>query len=130
MPKVIFKKENQEIEVAEGTSIREAAKQLKINTNLGINGIGAGINKFVNCHGFGQCGTCRVFVTEGHIANTNGQTLWEKKCFQLPFPDPIPALAYLENPEQTRLACQCKITGDVTVETGPEINLFGDNFFS
>ena len=90
MPKVTFKNENQEIEVAEGTSIREAAKQLKINTNQGINGIGAGINKFVNCQGFGQCGTCRVFVTEGHIANTNGQTLWEKKCFQLPFPDPIP----------------------------------------
>ena len=30
MPKVTFKNENQEIEVAEGTSIREAAKQLKI----------------------------------------------------------------------------------------------------
>jgi len=130
MPKVTFKNENQEIEVTAGTSIREAAKQLKINTNQGINGIGAGINKFINCHGLGQCGTCRVIVTEGHIANTNGQTLWEKKCFKFPFPDPIPALAYLENPEQTRLACQCKVTGNVTVETGPEINLFGDNFFS
>ena len=38
--------------------------------------------------------------------------------------------AYLDNPEETRLACQCKVKGDVTVETGPEVNLFGENFFS
>ena len=103
---------------------------LNINTNQGVNGIGATLNKYVNCHGLGQCGTCRVYVTEGHIENTNSQTWSEKKCFNVPFPDPLPALAYLDNPEQTRLACQCKITGDITVETGPEVNLFGENFFS
>jgi ferredoxin len=119
MPKVKFSKENQEVSVPEGTTIRDAAKLLSINTNQGINGFGATLNKYVNCHGLGQCGTCRVFVTEGHGENTNKQTIWEKKCFNLPFPDPLPALA-----------CQCKITGDVTVETGPEVNLFGENFFS
>ncbi|MAT11625.1 MAG: (2Fe-2S)-binding protein [Pirellulales bacterium] len=130
MPKVKFSKENQEVSVPEGTTIRDAAKLLSINTNQGINGIGATLNKYINCHGLGQCGTCRVFVTEGHGENTNTQTIWEKKCFNLPFPDPLPALAYLDNPEETRLACQCKVTGDVTVETGPEVNLFGENFFS
>jgi hypothetical protein len=29
-----------------------------------------------------------------------------------------------------RLACKTRVMGDMEVETGPEINLFGDNFFS
>ena len=29
-----------------------------------------------------------------------------------------------------RLACCVKVLGDIEVETGPELNLFGDNFFS
>ena len=57
MPKVKFSKENQEVTVPEGTTIRQAAKLLNINTNQGVNGIGATLNKYVNCHGFGQCGT-------------------------------------------------------------------------
>ena len=79
MPKVKFTKENQEVTVPEGTTIRKAAKMLNINTNQGVNGIGATLNKYVNCHGLGQCGTCRVYVTEGHIENTNSQTWSEKK---------------------------------------------------
>ena len=78
MPKVKFSKENQEVNVPEGTTIREAAKLLSINTNQGVNGIGATLNKYINCHGLGQCGTCRVFVPDGHIENTNTQTIWER----------------------------------------------------
>ena len=40
------------------------------------------------------------------------------------------ALAYIGNEETMRLACQTSVNGDIEVETGPEINLFGDNFFS
>jgi len=29
-----------------------------------------------------------------------------------------------------RLACQTKVNGDITVETTPPLNLFGENFFS
>ena len=29
-----------------------------------------------------------------------------------------------------RLACQTKVHGDITVETKPPLNLFGENFFS
>ena len=29
-----------------------------------------------------------------------------------------------------RLACCTTVNGDIEVETGPEINLFGENFFS
>ena len=114
MPKVTFVNENVVADVEAGTSIRNAAKSVNINTNLGVNGMGAGINKF---------------VTEG-MENTNEPGLLEKKCFNLPFPDPLPALAYTEHPDTMRLACKCTINGDITVETGPEVNLFGDNFFS
>jgi hypothetical protein len=29
-----------------------------------------------------------------------------------------------------RLSCQVKVMGDMEVETGPKLNLFGENFFS
>jgi hypothetical protein len=29
-----------------------------------------------------------------------------------------------------RLACMTKVLGDIEVETGPELDLFGENFFS
>jgi hypothetical protein len=29
-----------------------------------------------------------------------------------------------------RLACQTLVKGDIEVETAPEMNLFGENFFS
>lgn len=29
-----------------------------------------------------------------------------------------------------RLACMTRIEGDVEIETGPRIDLFGENFFS
>lgn len=129
MPKVTFVNENVVADVEAGTSIRNAAKSVNINTNQGVNGMGAGINKFLNCKGMGMCGTCRVLVTEG-MENTTEQGMREKKCFNLPFPDPLPALAYTEYPDTMRLACMCKIEGDITVETGPEVNLFGENYFS
>ena len=60
MPVVKFVKENKQIEVAAGTTIRNAAKQAGINTNQGINGICESVNKYVNCKGFGMCGTNRA----------------------------------------------------------------------
>ena len=50
--------------------------------------------------------------------------------FKVPFPDPLVNMAYIGNEETMRLACQCQVMGDIEVETGPEFNLFGDNFFS
>ena len=29
-----------------------------------------------------------------------------------------------------RLACYTEVNGDIEVETGPEIDLYGENFFS
>jgi ferredoxin len=129
MPVIKFIKEKKEIEVPRGTNLRRAALQAGVNLYQGLNGIGANINKYVNCHGLGTCGTCRVRVLQG-MQNTNKMGLVEKAKFKFPFPDPLPALAYIGHEDTMRLACKTVVEGDLEVETGPEINLFGENFFS
>jgi ferredoxin len=133
MPLVKFTKEKKEIEVPVGANLRNEAIKAGINLNQGLNGIGAGINRFMNCKGMGMCGTCRVLITEG-IENTNKLTMAEwlkfKTVIPTPVPDPIPAMAYIGHEEEMRLACCTVVQGDITVESGPEVNLFGENFFS
>ncbi len=137
MPFVKFIKENKEIEVPHGANLRKEAIKAGVNVYSGFNGVGAGINKYLNCHGFGQCGMCRVRITKG-MENASAMGLMEKARFKCPVPtpvtplgiDPLPCMAYIGNEDTMRLACRTKVLGDMEVETGPEINLFGDNFFS
>jgi len=137
MPVVKFVKENKEIEVPSGANLRQEAVKAGVNLYQGLNGIGAGINKFLNCHGFGQCGMCRVKITKG-MDNVSPMGIVEKTRFRCPIPtpltplgfDPLPCLAYIGNEDTMRLACLTEVHGDIEVETGPELNLFGENFFS
>lgn len=133
MPLVKFTKEKKEIEVPVGANLRNEAIKAGINLNQGLNGIGASVNRIMNCKGMGMCGTCRVLITDG-IENTNKLTMAEwvkfKTVIPTPVPDPIPALAYIGHEEEMRLACCTVVQGDITVESGPEVNLFGENFFS
>ena len=111
--------------------MRAAALEAGIVTNYGVNGWGDSAVRIVNCMGFGMCGTCRVLIKKG-IENTNKLTFKEKLKFKVPVPlgDPIPFFAYIGNEDQMRLACQTKVLGDLEVETAPEVNLFGENYFS
>jgi len=134
MPLVKFIKENKEIEVPEGANLRAEAIKAGATPHKGfINGLGGTVNKVLNCHGFGQCGTCRVKIVKG-IENASPMGLVEKFRFYSPVtigpPDPTPCLAYIGNEDTMRLACQTKVLGDMEVETGPQLDLFGDNFFS
>jgi ferredoxin len=133
MPLVKFIKEKKEIEVPVGANLRNEAIKAGINLNQGLNGIGASVNRIINCKGMGMCGTCRVLIKEG-VENTNKVTLQEwikfKTPVPTPFPDPIPMLAYVGHEDEMRLACCTTVHGDITVESGPEVNLFGENFFS
>lgn len=130
MPIVKFVKEKKEIEVPDGANLRNEAIKAGINLNQGINGIGQTLNKYVNCFGMGMCGTCRVLVTKG-MDNTNKMTFSEKTKFKMVLtPDPVPALAFVGHEDTMRLACCTTVHGDIEVESGPELNLFGDNFFS
>ena len=137
MPIIRFVKEKKEIEVPEGANLRKEAAKAGVNIYQGLNGFGASINKFANCHGLGQCGTCRVAIVKG-MENTNEMGLMEKVRFKCPLPtpitpgglDPLPVLAYIGNEATMRLACKTTVHGDIEVETGPEVDLFGENFFS
>ena len=130
MPIVKFVKEKKEIEVPQGAWLRAEAVKAGINLNCGVNGFGVTANKYLNCFGFGMCGTCRVLITKG-MENTNPLTLREKVKFKLPFPDPVPCcLAYIGHEDTMRLACMTQINGDIEVDSAPEVNLFGENFFS
>ena len=136
MPTIKFIKEKKEIEVPEGANLRAEAVKAGINLNQGLNGTGATLNKYFNCNNMsfglvgGLCGTCRVLITKG-MENTNKLTLREYIKFKVPItPDPIPPLAYVGHEDTMRLACCTKVHGDIEVDTGPQINLFGENFFS
>ncbi len=129
MPRVKFVKEKKEIEVPDGACLRDVALKAGLSLNLGVNGIGASINRNFNCGGKGLCGTCAVLIVKG-MENTNPLTKREKLRLKCPIPDPIPTLAYIGHEDTMRLSCMTKIHGDIEVESGPEFNLFGENFFS
>ena len=129
MPTIKFIKEKKEIEVPVGANLRRAALESGVSVYHGINGIGAGLNRIFNCHGLGMCGTCMVSITKG-MENTNKMGIRERLKFKgLPFPD-LTALHYIGHESTARLSCLTQVHGDIEVTTGPEFNLFGDNFFS
>ena len=70
MPTITFVNEKKEIQVPEGANLRDEALQAGVKVYGGFNGFGASLNKVLNCHGFGQCGTCRVLITKG-MENTS-----------------------------------------------------------
>ena len=89
MPIVKFIKEKKEIEVPEGANLRKEALKADVNPHSLLNGMGAGISRAIlNCHGFGQCGTCRVRITKG-MENTSPMGIVEKTRFRFPIPTPI-----------------------------------------
>ena len=137
MPVIKFVKEKVEIEVPSGANLRQEAIKAGVNVHQGVNGFGASINKVVDGHCCAPRGPSGLLLTKGMDAlSALGKV--EKLRFRCPVPtpvtpggvDPVPCLAFVGNEETMRLACQCKVHGDVEVETGPELDLFGENFFS
>jgi ferredoxin len=115
MPTITFANEKKEIQVPNGANLRKEALRAGVQ-------LYPGIHKVVNCHGFGQCGACRVLVTKG-MENTSAKGIMESARLAV-------SLAYIGNEQTMRLACQTRVEGDITVTTCPPMNLFGDNFFS
>ena len=114
MPKVTFVKEKRDIEVPQGANLREEALKAGIN-------VYSGLAKYVNCFGNGHCGTCRVLVKKG-AENLSPKGMIEKfTIFRM--------LSSIGHEDEMRLSCQCKVVGDCTIETKPEVNLSGENFW-
>lgn len=134
MPTIRFTKEKKEIQVPAGANLRQEALKAGVQLYNGINGYGAKLNSIFNCHGLGLCGTCTVRITKG-MQNASPMGFLEKLKFKgLPTPDPmlatVNALHYIGNEETMRLSCYVQVNGDMDVETGPEFNVTGENFFS
>jgi ferredoxin len=118
MPKVVFVNEKQEIEVPAGSNLRTEARKAGVEVH-------GTIESYLNCLGNGLCGTCRVFVKKG-MENLNGKTTMEKINFAA---HPVSMLAAIGHEDEIRLACQCTVNGDCTVETKPGLNWDGENFW-
>jgi ferredoxin len=129
MPIIKFLKEKVEIEVPVGANLRKAALSAGINPHSVVNGFGAGLTRYLNCLGNGLCGTCRVNIVKG-MENVSVMGVVEKIKFHNPIPDPLPALQFIGNEDKLRLSCQTLVNGDIEVETAPQLDLFGENFFS
>src|SRR5262249_4637770 len=70
MPKVTFVNEKREIEVPEGSNLRQEARKAGIEVYKGI-------ERYLNCRGLGLCGTCKVLVKKG-MDHLNKKTLMER----------------------------------------------------
>jgi ferredoxin len=118
MPKVTFVNEKKEIEVPDGANLRQEARKAGIEVYKGI-------DRYVNCRGFGLCGTCKVLVKKG-MENLNKKTLMEKINMNT---HPLTMLAVLGHENEMRLACQVQVHGDCIIETTPAFNWSGENFW-
>jgi len=114
MPQITFVREGKKIEVEEGANLRQAAMDAGISVYQGV-------NKLLNCYGFGLCGTCLVYVKEGQencsekgwieSLNLNGH--------------PLTLMHSIGHEDEARLSCQMQVYDDVVVDTNPQVNLHG-----
>jgi len=118
MPKVTFVNEKKEIEVPEGANLRREAMKAGIP-------IYSGVNRVLNCRGFGLCGTCRVVVKAG-LENLGKKTLIERANLAA---HPLTMFAAIGHEDDLRLSCQVRVNGDCSIETKPAFNLTGENFW-
>ena len=94
MPTISFS--GQTIECSEGANLRRVLLKAELPLYNGI-------ARTIHCRGFGTCGTCAVEI-EGKVT---GKTSVEK--WRLGFPPH-------QSDSGLRLACQCKVLGDLTIK--------------
>ena len=80
-----------------------------------------GLDRYLNCRGFALCGTCRVLVKKG-MENLSPKGGLERFTLGR-------MMARIGHEDEMRLACQCKVNGDCTIETTPSFNVSGENFW-
>jgi ferredoxin len=149
MPKVVFikGKDKQEVEVPEGAVLRDAAIKAGIQVNFFPLELGNGfVGRYLNCHGLGHCGTCKVLVKKG-MENLSPKKMsaeeWQKhrENIEKGQEKAGEAKTFIErftlwrmfssigHEDEMRLACQVAVHGDCTIEVNPTFNLDGENFW-
>ena len=116
MPKITFVNEKKEIEVPAGAVLRDEAIKAGIQMHPWP------FTRFpLNCGGHGTCGTCRILVKKG-MENLSQKGFMEKLTLLRMF-------SAIGHEDEMRLACQCAVRGDCTVETKPAMNISGEVFW-
>lgn len=118
MPTVKFVNEKKTIEVPQGSNLRKEAMKAGIE-------LYPGIHRIFNCHGLGQCASCRVRILKGE-QNVSAQGIFEKLRLLL---GPVTFFARLGEEAKMRLACKTRVQGDIEVESQPAVNWYGDRFW-
>ena len=118
MPKVVIANEKKEIEVPEGSNLRQELMK------AGVPVYGK-LDSYLNCRGLGLCGTCKILVKKG-VENLGPKTFMEKFNFNF---HPLTMLARIGHEDEMRLSCQTEVRGDCTIETRPPLNLSGETFW-
>jgi ferredoxin len=111
MPKIAFINEKKDVEVPEGTNLREAAIKAGVPVYRKM-------HELLNCRGKGFCATCRMLVVGNTIQNCSPMTPLEKMRLKLSY-------VYIGFENEMRLSCQTRIKGDIQVITVPALNLYG-----
>ncbi len=98
MPRLTFINEKQDVNVTQGSNIRQKA----LDQSIGIYTLKG---KLTNCGGYGQCGTCIIEVVEG-MSNLSPRTEVEIRKLK-------------KKPDTYRLACQTLVQGNASIKTKP-----------
>lgn len=111
MPTIRFTREKQDVECASGENLRQVALRSGVQ-------LYPGMKRHFNCRGKGLCGECRIYV-KGGTGNLSAKTFVERLRIAVSF-------FKFGHEDEVRLACQCRVEGDVDVYTQPEFNWFGE----
>jgi ferredoxin len=123
MPKITFIKEKKTVEVPAGTVLRTAALNNGIEVYKGL----SKLPLIGHCPGIGGCATCFVHIKKG-MENCSGLSFMEQLWYKVV---PCPAgMMYIGHEHERRLSCQVRVNGNIEVETTPEDNYHGENFWS
>jgi ferredoxin len=109
MPVITLVNENKTLEVIEGANLRKSLLKHGVSPYMGK-------DRFLNCFGFGLCGTCRVEVIDGKGA----PAMTEREQLALVGLTPFYGRKI---PKNVRLSCRINVTSDLTVKTYPTIEI-------
>ena len=98
MVKIEFQEANVTVEGEEGKDLRKIAHKNKVS-------VYGSVNKYINCRGFGLCGSDRILVDPQDCVTP---LTWKEKL-------------HLGEKSKVRLACQAKLVADAKISIAPAV---------
>ncbi|TDI80195.1 MAG: hypothetical protein E2O79_09385, partial [Caldithrix sp.] len=98
MPKIEFQEAGVTVEGEAGDDLRKIAHKNGVSVH-------GGVNKYINCRGFGLCGSDRILVDPKDCVTP---LTWKEKL-------------HLGEKSKMRLACQAKLISDAKISIAPAL---------